>query len=907
MQGHRIHIIVGSVLACVLLLALVALLRPAQPVVISPGGTDTASRPGSKEASRTDNRFSPSNGSLPDTAAPPGTRIVAGSDNPVASGESAVPGLPGSSSGMDQRGVGSSDSPTTPGLGLEPILPSVTLPGQAFDDSGELASSAGSSKGQPGAEAGRSSLSGTESGSESSGGVAEAGATPTPAPGEAVLGGRVVRGDKPVPEALLSLVGGSGVSLQASTNTEGYYGFPPLKAGRYRVSLVHPQSPTPTRLIDLAEDEQRLDVDFSIPVGPAVPGRVVEYGTGDAIAKASIVIQTDSGRHVTLVQSRGDGSFLTPPLEPGTYQFKTEASGYQSDTQEVFVEETEENTAPPVEITLVPANQIQGRVVDAAGAPVSRAWVALFSLGGASSWTDPLRAVPSAMANGSGQYTITSLSAVEIPFRVGAWREGYLPAYGPALQLPEAAEQEAPPITLSAGVSVTGRVVDSAGDPLEGILVAVHDRSSFPMTGGILERFNASPPSTKTRPDGTFRLQGLEEANVQVDITAEGYRPERKDFFAERPEVDLGEVTLKTIEEAEEGTIFGQVIDEVGATYALAECHLVCLDCSPPIADRHVRSDSDGNFIFEKLPQGTYRLEVTGSTLRENGIWIPVHQKIRGLRPGESFLPVLFDLAGRVRLKVVDEKGEPVSRFRVQVFSRGSWPGAAPGEPYEMTAGTYETLIEADSGETVIKHLVTGRADITVTVEGFGTRSVKDVPVPYDSLGDAGTVVISRGATITGRAVDQATNQPVAGLTVEAVELSSVKTTTRSDGTFVLGPLPSGTYRVRVSGGNWVAQTSGVVSVEGTQSEDIGVLEVQEGGILGGRVLMPNGNPAPSGLIVRVDSVYTTTDAQGRFNLQGVPPGTRTLRATGPSGLAAEIPVDVVAGAIRDDIALQLH
>jgi len=897
MHPHKNQLIVGAIVVAALLVLLAALLRPSRPVVVSsrPGETRTDTAKGNDSSGPGDRNSG--SGTAPGTS-----RLSTGE------GGSATAGV---SDGTTTKTEGNVGSPQEPFPGLVASGPpkegttdtmALVLPGNddgnqesgsASDQADTSGESDGSTRKRPGSDS-----------SSSKTGVAET--EETPAPGEALVGGRVMQGDEPVGGARLSLTGG-GRTFRAGSNSEGVYQFPPIEAGQYVLQLVNPTSPSSTRILNVAPDDRLLSEDFTIPLGPAVRGQVIGYGSNEGVSGANI--QVFSGeRYVTALTSGTGGAFETPPLVPGEYEFQVKASGYQFHVESVDVPETDEAELPPIQIVLDPANTIEGVVVTPGGGPAIGARVALFTAGGVSSWSDPLKLIDSVVTNGSGQYRFTSVPPIEGAFQVGAWREGMIGAFSPALSLSEATRDVLPPIQLLAGMPVTGHVVESEGQPLEGVTVAVPTREAFPRTGRILERFNAPLPQTTTGANGMFRLEGLEEASIRVDITKDGYIPQHPTVDVTPPSVDLGEIRLESDREGKEGTIYGQITDELYKDYPRSNCTLRRVGGGNPASYFQV-TDEKGSFVFNEVQQGEYILDVGTHTTRENNIYIPLNQTLEGLEPGQPALRVIFDLGGAVNLKVVDGGGNPVRRFRVNAASRGGWPGAGAGVPSVIAAG-YNTIVEKSTGEATIKYLIPGgTADITVTADNLGVAKATGIPVPPDGVGDAGTITVGEGGSIEGRVLDT-NSQPVAGLSVDCTSPSNpaVQATTGSGGSYRASPLSPGTYTLEVRGKNYIPVRRAGITVEQGETIEMPEIVVSEGGTISGTVYQPDGVQVAASVVVKCGEVSTQSDSGGRFLLQGVASGPQKLTANDFYGSTsyAEMDVNVMAGeTLTLDIVLQ--
>lgn len=881
MQTHKIQIIAGTVIAAVLLVVVAALLRPSKPVVVS-------SRPGQPSATpiqKTDRPEIPPvatsggkpTGSQTGTAGNTRTGDAAKSDPAGATGEGAATtpirtGDGGTTSGMSSSGgIGSATG------GDSGAPDGVALAGGATGTAGGAAGS-GSGTSSSAASSGAGAKTSKDSGD---GSTTDAALTTesdaTPAPGQALIGGRVMRGEEAVSGASLTLEG-VGRAYRAATDPQGQYQFPPVEPGEYRLTLLDPKTPSNIRSLMIEADGRLLGEDFSIPAGPVVHGQVMGYGASEGITGARVMIYKGN-QYVTAVSTIPGGSFSTPPIDAGNYTFKVEAKGYQTKSEAIEVQYGDESGVFHLAnaIELDPANAIEGKVLSPGGAPLGGARVALFSAGG-SVWTDPLKYVDPTVTDASGFYRFSTLPAFEGSFQVGAWKEGLAPAFGPMLQLPEAAQEEAPPVQLGVGLTVTGRTLDTSNKPVANVQVGVSVQNGFPQTGRILQRLNMAVIGTTTKADGTFHLPGLEGGSFQVDVTVDNYIPQHPSVNSTEALFDLGDIKLKSDQEAEAGTIFGVIRDDLYHKYKVANCTLRCP--KPPVS-QFKNSDDNGAFRFDELPDGTYTLEVAGSTVRENNVWIPVNQKIGGLRPGESAVDVVFDLSGKVQIKVTDAGGNPIRRFKINVESRFDLPNAPPGVPYSVVAG-YETMVEKNDGQTVIGNLIPGdhfsQAKIIVTAEGVGVETVTGIPVPSEGAGDVIQISVGEGGGLEGRVLGEF-NQPLSGIEVVAEGSGNARTTRQTDssGGFAFETLAAGTVTLTVGSGEWVIETVSGVPVEASQTLAVPDIILKRGGTITGRIYRGDGAQPASGIPVKCGPAASSTDATGLYTLQGAPAGEQQI------------------------------
>jgi RNA polymerase sigma-70 factor (ECF subfamily) len=498
---------------------------------------------------------------------------------------------------------------------------------------------------------------------------------------------------------------------------------------------------------------------------------------------------------VPATSSEANGSFRFPSLTAGTYRLLAAREGFLPSTGNLV--KVVPGTTARVEIELVPALSIAGKVVDPSGAPIpgavveaeSRERAALLGSEKIDRQKDDLiegkilvEASPASSAS-DGSFRLDSL---EPTFHdLIARKEGFL--VGRAYQV--AAGSRDVVLILQPGRSVFGRVLGPDRSPVTGAEVKLSptgETEVHRLFSHGLFKLDASRRMAKARTgdDGRFRVAGFDPGSFVLLVGVEGLPPLEKEIAIAEADLDLGDLALEAPR-----TISGTVRDPEGNPFQGARVRVPkpsrkvrsanTLAAEEKEVLTEARSGSGGTFALGGLPAGSFEVRASAEGFAD--------AVAKGIRSGTGDLSLILQAGLSIRGKVVDgETWEPVAGAEVRVGSEGELRVTTDAKGSFLVRGF--PLAELHYGSTTfirVQHPEYDPYDDSNAIV-FGRDDRTPLVIP-----------LSKGEKVLGR-VSDAEGRPVAGARVwiestgiskEAIEYDparGIQAMTGADGSFVL-------------------------------------------------------------------------------------------------------------------------
>ncbi|MBI1850039.1 MAG: carboxypeptidase regulatory-like domain-containing protein [Planctomycetes bacterium] len=355
--------------------------------------------------------------------------------------------------------------------------------------------------------------------------------------------------------------------------------------------------------------------------------------------------------------------------------------------------------------------------------------------------------------NAAGEFTVRVEPGT---WRLRASADGYATRLGDDVRVDAGASVEGLVLELEAGSTIAGRVLDDAGDPIEGALVEASLQDPNATVRGV--------SSATTDRSGSFIVNGLAEDGIYA-IHASKTDHATASTLNVRSHATGVDLTLDRLAGIAGRVAADEDLSPISAFRVTVQREMTSYNPPKPVS-QDVQS-TDGSFRFLGLEPGTYCLfaSAPGFATRE--------MKTIDVSPAHVTEGVLARLekGGTVRGRVVVRgTGQPIGGAVVystrdlppRAFEEAS--SAAPSE-----SGDYRAVTGPD-GTFELPHLSEGTHSIAAQHAEFAPDRTIAVEVKAGALINDVTLQLSGGGSIAGTATDDK-DAPVEGAIIFTIEL----------------------------------------------------------------------------------------------------------------------------------------
>lgn len=646
---------------------------------------------------------------------------------------------------------------------------------------------------------------------------------------------------------------------KATTAADGTYRFAGLLPRPHGIRISLPrgyrfaENTTSSPTVTPISGADTPSIDFALSRGMSISGVVVDEA-GEPIADANVSAGSDEGRHHGDAKTDERGAFTL--------------SGYPKDVAVRMYANKSGYTMPPTQwndrpaykldkdrsgvvVTLHRAVKVSGTVVDARGNPVQAIRMV------AQTASEPPISVALSGSDASGAIEFSDIPPGEYLFGAHSMSSNLIADESAALRVKVAGGKDIAGLRFVISgdprqrLSISGRVVDLRGNPIAGASASAAQRQT--MNRG----------STYADATGSFTITGLAPGTYEVRASASQFAP------SERVQADAGAtgvvLTLKDYARIE-----GQVLSAQSGL----PVPIFSIDYrGEPVTFRDVQ----GKFVLENVPEQLGSVTVAADGFAAAAVPVPPltggqthHGLMVRLKPGAT-------LTGRV----TNREGQPVPGASVYLYTgaEGVFTGSVGGTE-SAADGTFQ-----------LNSLPTGSHTLSAYHENYAgsTRQVVTIALGVQNRAD---IVLSAGTSIIGTVTMNGTPLSGAEVSADVKDKGGGQARTDAQGRYRIDRLPAGEVKVIASSGQHGlsrhAHTSAAI-VEGLVTEIN--LELNAGtATIEGTIYAEPGVPVRTRMSVsarwdnRDGGVYTRTDANGNFVLDGLPEGLVFLHVHAENG-----------------------
>ncbi|MCC6699405.1 MAG: carboxypeptidase regulatory-like domain-containing protein [Candidatus Hydrogenedentes bacterium] len=515
------------------------------------------------------------------------------------------------------------------------------------------------------------------------------------------------------------------VLWRTTTDSDGRFTLDPV----YRdVWLVTVRAKGYATAVSPQTQPDTTDLTIVLTQGTTLELRATLQGTSQAVGNVPANLHSmESPDLMYTAVTDAEGYVRVENVPSGTYRVSMQHDRYVLADEGMQVTVDDSASPIPVELRLVPAASVSGRIFDADSG---------IGLAGVDVWSNSRRAT----SGEDGTYTLAGLREGPLEFRVATPR-GYIevPERKPIqiiLQRGEAAEGH--DFGFHKGESISGVVVTGEGKGVAGAYVNVFSKNTS--------------SSVQTDGEGRYTISGFIVGDTYRVTASAG-----EEWVAE----ELAEVQIT------EGGVRDLQIKVVPAASISGRA---LLSTGEPVMDGRVyavrQGDSQSSYAASTGPGGVFRLsrlapgtyDLTISRNRMDGPSNEQPNTVVTVEPGDELKDIVVKIpgadAGAVAGRVFDADGKPVAGARVTLQHHGN-PGMQEAAPY------LEGQTDFDGGFRFTA-LPEGTCTVSVFKDSYAFAHSGELPVGTEDV----RIEMERAPVIEGLVVWRETGLPVAQFSV---------------------------------------------------------------------------------------------------------------------------------------------
>jgi protocatechuate 3,4-dioxygenase beta subunit len=559
--------------------------------------------------------------------------------------------------------------------------------------------------------------------------------------------------------------------------------------------------------------EETKDVVLGLERGATLSGRVVAYGTREAVPNALVTIGDSKESGLTayfqmgmettaLARSDLDGNFTLEGIKPGLEWVHVMAEGFSPTAIKGRPLEADE-VRDEVVIQVRQGGTIQGQVIDRHGVPLPARMVVGVSPDSQDFWqaaTDVDGNYKAEHVKPGSYFLVTAALDDE-----ALYRADFMSILGGS-RMAQAFVKEGETVTIdiedlsAGGTRFTGRIMAS-GEPIANAAIFAMAADS----GGI---FDIRMATARADEEGEFLFKSLAPGTYNFMIQGSGWNGS---IEVDVPDVPEHDATLET----PTGRVRGRVVEEAtGVPVEGATAQLVFLDQSGGMFAMFMdgnrseweSTDENGYYEFENIPEGRFRVEVDAGGWRSRdrdstsgGVLGKVNSREFSLIRNDDLTLENLELpvGSAIKALVTGSDGKDIERgFSIRAVPNDTSDGASEEEDWGW------------GGEGTLNGLMPGTYTVTVSADGYMASRMENVVVGYGETTEV-SFTLDKGVRLSARLLN-ANGQPISGAKMQVFDTNGKRVDglegrgatfssffASEDGTTPLGSFREGTYTVR--------------------------------------------------------------------------------------------------------------
>lgn len=500
-------------------------------------------------------------------------------------------------------------------------------------------------------------------------------------------------------------------------------------------------------------------------------------------------------------------------------------------------------------------------------------------------------------------------------YRLVVDHDFYMEKTLPDLRIREGKPTELPPIIMSLGKTVEGKVRDDNGNPIHGAVVSIYD----PLDIGFSREDYVPERMAQTNEKGEYELQFLESSNFIIRATAKGYESStlrNDEVFTSKSEYEFNFFLAK------EMTISGIVVDENDEPIKGAVINALSQISNRP-GDRNKQkkpqkgqhhresytgvTDKKGEFTVHGLSKGFYYL----SAIHEMYSTLSSPHTEAGMEDVRFVLKRRSGISGQV----VNSEQKPITKYwlNAKMVSRAPDGWATRERKRRYNDG---------KGRFIFDGLDPGKYVIEVVAKGYAPFTSEPIKVEQEYPTTDIVFELNKGGIITGQVFNPDGDplrrvrvslrrnnyrpNPVENFFGVDKDTKMHSTRTNAKGEYKIFNVVAGVYQIEFDHTNYPPSRINDIKVELDETVYVDPQTMKLGASLEGTVFNDANSPLPEAKVTIHNENHTirrsaTCDQNGYYKITNIPPGTYRVSPL-PKIDMEKNPFEVLGPALKSEV-----